>query len=983
MLALCVACGPGEAPPPPSRPAPADAVHHPPLRPGRPFEGEIARGTRHRHPLHLRAGELLHAVVEQRGVDVRLALLGPRGEHLVEVDGLNGAAGEEHLFAVAATAGIHTLEVRPWSDRGRGVYALRMEPPRPADATDRRRARAQREIEAVRELAAGDAEARRRAIEHARTAVALWELAGEPRFGALARVRLARLEESRGRLGRAAQLYRRALPTLRAAGADADLPAVLNEAGDLLRRLGEAEAARTALEEALERARALGKRREEAVALNNLALLLRTGGEPWLALHHYRRALEIFRQLGDRRNAANTLHNLGVLHNWLGRPEEALVVLRQALEMQRRDGRRSEMAATLTSLGWVELWAGHPERARRTLERALALRTDDRRGRATTLDRLGTVYLELDRPEAALRHYRRALALSTEIGDQRSRSHGLANLATALLEAGRPADALRRFDAAARLAGAESDPSGRAYILLGRGRALRSAGRRHAARRDLGEALELVESLQRAIPADALRSHYLATAHRIYTTLVDLLMELHGHDPTAGWDLRALEVVERSRARSLLARTTVRRGAGPEITKPSPAPLDAAGIRASLPDDDTSLLVYFLGDRRSHLWHVTRQRVTAHELPPRQRLQAGADRLRRLLADGGRNPEGSQAALTAASLSEALLAPVADRLGGGRLLVMADGALQSIPFAALPRPGGGGEPLLAHHRVVAVPSASVWASLVRRAAARAPAPGLLALAAVPRFGPVETSPGSGALATVLDRGSAGTPEPQAPGLERSVAELGLERLPPLPHVRREAAALLRLAPPAATWAALGGDATEEAVGQRIGRYRIVHLATHALIHGDEPELSGVVLAPADGGRPGPGFLRSRDIAELRLSSELVVLSACRTAVGEEVWGEGVLGLPRSFLAAGATSVVVSLWNVHDEATAELMEHLYRGLLRDGLSPAAALRRAQLALRSDPRWRSPYYWAPFVVVGADRPPAALGAAVGGRRLAALR
>jgi len=147
------------------------------------------------------------------------------------------------------------------------------------------------------------------------------------------------------------------------------------------------------------------------------------------------------------------------------------------------------------------------------------------------------------------------------------------------------------------------------------------------------------------------------------------------------------------------------------------------------------------------------------------------------------------------------------------------------------------------------------------------------------------------------------------------------------------------------------------------RYRVVHFATHGFVDYEHPELSGLVFSMVDEkGTPQDGFLRMHDIYNLKLPVDLVVLSACNTGLGREVKGEGLIGLTRGFMYAGARGVVASLWKVDDDATAELMKHFYAGMFQKGLSPAAALREAQLALRSQKRWESPYYWAAFVIQG---------------------
>ena len=155
-------------------------------------------------------------------------------------------------------------------------------------------------------------------------------------------------------------------------------------------------------------------------------------------------------------------------------------------------------------------------------------------------------------------------------------------------------------------------------------------------------------------------------------------------------------------------------------------------------------------------------------------------------------------------------------------------------------------------------------------------------------------------------------------------------------------------------------ATDPALGQ----YRVVHFATHSLFNDEYPELSGIVLSLYDErGRPQEdGFLRLQDIYNLKLSADLVVLSACRTGLGKNIRGEGLIGLTRGFMYAGASRVVASLWKVDDEATAELMKRFYQHFFRDGMTPAASLRAAQDSMRTQRRWRAPYYWAGFVLYG---------------------
>ena len=157
-----------------------------------------------------------------------------------------------------------------------------------------------------------------------------------------------------------------------------------------------------------------------------------------------------------------------------------------------------------------------------------------------------------------------------------------------------------------------------------------------------------------------------------------------------------------------------------------------------------------------------------------------------------------------------------------------------------------------------------------------------------------------------------------------------------------------------------------AVSPELAQYRIIHFATHGLADSKRPELSGLVLSMVDRkGNPQDGFLGLEDIYNLKLPVDMVVLSGCQTALGREITGEGLISMTRGFMYAGASRVVASLWNVDDLATSELMAEFYRAMERDKMRPAAALRKAQIALWKQKSWHSPYYWAAFQIQGEWR------------------
>jgi CHAT domain-containing protein len=401
-----------------------------------------------------------------------------------------------------------------------------------------------------------------------------------------------------------------------------------------------------------------------------------------------------------------------------------------------------------------------------------------------------------------------------------------------------------------------------------------------------------------------------------------------------------------------------------------PVPLTLKQVQQEVLDGETVLLQYALGESRSYLWAVSKTAWSVHELPSRASLTQESRQLyerltARLTITGSLEERRRQAEETdfryweqARHLSEILLGPLAKGLTGKRIVVVADGALQFVPFAALPEPGGAAEPvpLIVSHEIVSLPSATVVAALRRETSGRPLPPRSVAVLADPVFEPDDPR-----LRAVL-RAAGRLPARDPGGTARPPsARMPLARLA---ATREEAEAILAAAPGGTSVARLGFDASREAATSvELAQFRTVHFATHGVLDNESPGMSGIMLSMFDGqGRPQDGFLRLHDIYGLRLPAELVVLSACSTALGRQVSGEGLVGIVRGFMYAGAKRVVASLWKVDDEATGELMRGLYAGMLRDGHSPAAALRAAQLAVRHQPRWKSPFYWAAFSLQG---------------------
>jgi CHAT domain-containing protein len=402
-----------------------------------------------------------------------------------------------------------------------------------------------------------------------------------------------------------------------------------------------------------------------------------------------------------------------------------------------------------------------------------------------------------------------------------------------------------------------------------------------------------------------------------------------------------------------------------------PQPLTLKQIQEQL-DQDTLLLEYSVGVERSYLWAVTPDSLKTYVLPGQEALEKIAKQVSQNLTarsvvnsletPAARNARIAQAdrdfQSAAGELSRMILAPVAGELGNKRLVIVADGALQYVPFAAL---SVTNQPLIVRHEIVSLPSASAFAVQRENLANRELAPKTLAVIADPVFSPGDPR---------LKKEAEAVAQNDTRSLEHLPASAaGGARLtiPRLPFTRWEADQILGVARAGSNLKALDFRANRAmATSGELSKYRYVHFATHGYLDTSRAGLSAIVLSMFDeNGKPQDGFLRTHDIYNLKLPAELVVLSACETGLGKDVQGEGLEGLTRGFMYAGARRIIVSLWSVNDKATAALMQRLYTGMLRSNKTPAAALRAAQIEMLRTGQWQSPYYWAPFVMQGEWR------------------
>ncbi|MEQ8383156.1 MAG: CHAT domain-containing protein, partial [Coleofasciculus sp. A1-SPW-01] len=712
---------------------------------------------------------------------------------------------------------------------------------------------------------------------------------------------------------------------------------------------------------------------------------------------YYQQALPLFQAVGDRAGEAITLNNIGFVYADLGEKKRALDYYQQALPLSQTVEDRAGEAIILNNIGMVYLNLGEKQQALEYWQRALPLSqaVGDRAGEAIILNNIGGVYNELGEKQQALEYWQQALPLRRAVGDRAGEAVTLFNIASAERSRGNLQPALTQIqssieiieDLRTKVASPELRQTYfstvqiyyQVYIDLlmqlhqqnpdqGYDKLAFHASERSRARTLLELLTEANANIREGVDPDLLQQEQTLNAKLDATEKQRI--EIYSNPESTPAQKTAIEQQRQQLLADYQQLQDQIRATSPQYAALKyPQPLTLEQVQQQILDEDTILLQYSLGDDNSYLWAITKDGFTSYQLPPRDEIETFARRFYNLLQIPGYeigNPRGIAKVVprdnlnSVAQLSELLFGQVAEQLTKKRILVVADGALQYIPFAALATPETADTdtpiPLINQYELVNLPSSSTLGIIRDQVNGRQKAPQQLAILADPVFMDNDNRlKNSSSRGTELDLNQL--------LLNRSVRVSDIE-LSRLPGTRTEAEAILNLVASATQVNAFDFDANRDFIDNpQLQNYQIIHLATHGILNSEAPELSGVVLSLVDKqGNPQNGFLRLHDIFNLNLPAELVVLSACQTGLGEEIRGEGLVGLTRGFMYAGAPRLVVSLWNVDDAATAEFMTRFYQLMLNEGLNPAQALRETQLQMQRETQWKSPYYWAAFTLQG---------------------
>ncbi|MEM9335556.1 MAG: CHAT domain-containing protein [Pseudomonadota bacterium] len=788
---------------------------------------------------------------------------------------------------------------------------------------------------------------------------------------------LAVIDQDSGRLVRASTTQERLLEIIPPDREPAWRADTLDNYANARLVLGDADTALSSYLEALAIHESINDAKGQGFSMTGIGWTYRVIGEIDRAEDYFLRALPIRRAANDGAGQMTLLRSLSEIDIGRGNFDAALEKLEAASRIA-----TSEAALVQLSVRKAEAWIATADyaRAAQVLDqgRQVAERTDSARDLADILFWTGKL--------ATAQGRQRAAATSFDQAETQYRSLGVSSgVANSRLELGKLSHAAGDYAAAQDYAALaiESIEGLRAEVTNPELRAVYLGARMDfydlqidslfRADQDgadvadnaapLALALEAAERAKARATVDLINEARIDLSSTVDSNIVRQLNESYASlaeaeyqrirliesGQTGGAALEdALERLLRIRAELDVLETQARNSHPHYAAVQSPRTLQLAEIQASLESGDL-LLQYWLGDMASYLWVVDSQSIRGIELGSAVQIDDLARGVHQNLSSGRLDPAAKrERERLLDELSRLILHEASAEIRNSRrMIVAADGALRYLPFALLTLPDG--RQIVESHEVVSVPSMTVIAAQREILRARGDADNNVALIGDPVFEQSDPRVGEN-----VDR--------------RLVVDLGQPGLPlsfsRLPFSGSEIEQIGRLVPDENRFVATGLDARKEAVaGDSLKDFRYVHLATHGVIDASQPVLSSLVLSMVEpDGTMIDGHLRLRDIYAMDLSADLVVLSACETALGREIRGEGLVGLTQGFLYAGAKSVAASLWQVPDRATAELMGNLYTNMLVKGQSPAAALKDAQLELAKNRRWQDPYFWGGFMLIG---------------------
>src|SRR6266511_3496369 len=846
-----------------------------------------------------------------------------------------------------------------------------------------------------------------RAVEMCELALRLAEQLGEESLKVNALRALGRVDELRGNYPQALERYQQSLKIAEEIDDRLGMARVLNGIGNVHDAQGDYTEAARQYQQSLKIAEDLGDRTVMARALNNLGNIYEQWGDYTLALEQYQKSLKLKAETGDRAGIATTLNNIGNLHVNQSNYARALVLYRQSLKISEELGNMEGIAHLLTNIGNVHFEQGDYTQAVERFQQSLKVFEDmgDRSRVALTLSSLGNVHMAQGNYAQGLELFRQSFKISEEAGDKPIMVQALSNMASVHQSQGAYTLALQFARRAADLATRIGAPDGASQAQTAAGKAYFALNQLDQARLSFDEAIASIETLRAQVAGgEEEQQRHFESKISPYYAMVELLVAQRKPDEALSYAERAkarvlLDVLSNGRVSVTKAMTVQEQQQERQLNSqlaslnsqlyreklspnPDPArlakledqlqssrldfeafqfnlyaahselktrrgaapPLQLAQAGALLPDVHTALLEFVVADEKTYLFVLTKSATVGVKVYPleikQKDLAERVSRFRQMLSTSD-----NRFSKPAHELYDLLVKPAAAQLRGKtRLLIVPDGALWELPFQALQTPRD--RYLIDDHIICYAPSLNVLREMINvrrvRETHSLAAPTLLAM-------------GDPALGSQTDA--------------RVSAALAGAGLAPLPEAKRQVQTLARLYGRDHSKIYVGPNASEEQFKASAKDYDILHLATHGILNDRRPIYSHLLLAQTSGDTEEDGLLEARELMEMELRANLVVLSACETARGRVSKGEGMIGLTWALFVAGAPTTVVSQWKVKSDSTARLMIEFHRQLKSRPIgsatenSAAWALRSAALKLKRDSRYRHPFDWAGFIVVGA--------------------
>jgi len=715
--------------------------------------------------------------------------------------------------------------------------------------------------------------------------------------------------------------------------------------------IGQVQEALQTFEQALVIYRAIGDRQGEGAVLNNIGLVYDNLGQYPQSLKYYEQSLVITKDIGDKAGEGAVLNNIGAVYDNLGQYPQALKYYEQSLVIRKEVGDKAGEGTTLNNIGEVYRNLGQYPQALKYYEQSLVIRKEvgDKAGEGTTLNNIGVVYTNLGQYPQALKYYEQSLAIHKKVSNKAVEGRTLNNIGLVYWNQGQYPQALKYFEQSLVIRKEVGDKAGEGTTLSNLGAAYNSLGQYADAQKTLFAAIEVAESLRPGL-SDASKIAIFEMQTGTYHLLQQALVAQNKTNT-------ALEIAERGRARAFVELLAQRQSSNPnqQLTVKPPT---IQQIKLIAKTQNATLVQYSIVNdpfknqgktewRQSllYIWVVKPTGEVAFKQVDLKSLKTPLAELvtnsRKSLGVRGRGivvvspaesaVQDKNSANQLQQLHQILIEPIAQFLPtdpNSRVLFIPQSSLFLVPFAALKDEQG--KYLIEKHTILTAPAIQVLELTHQQRQ---------------RVGAIHKSPLQGKDALVVGN-------PTMPSLPDATGKL--QQLSSLPGAETEAKSIAKLLQ---TQPIIGASATKAAILPQLKTARIAHLATHGLL--DDFKLSGVpgAIALAPSGNDN-GLLTASEIFDLKLNAELVVLSACDTGRGD-IKGDGVVGLSRSLISAGVSSIIVSLWAVPDAPTASLMTEFYRQIQQNP-NKATALRNAMLTtMKQHP---NPRDWAAFTLIG---------------------